>query len=607
MDLHKPEVVGDLHVFHGGEGLSLALSPVPLQGQVVGAQNHVLGGNGQGFPAGRGEDVQGGQDQLPGLHLGLDGEGNVNGHLVAVEVGVEGGADEGVDLKGFALHEDGLEGLDAVPMESGRPVEEDRMVLDRLFQAFPDLGGPLFDHLLGSGDGGVVLVLQEVDDEGFEELQGHDPGETALVELDVGVDHDDATSGVVHAFAQEVLTETAVLALEGVRKGLEGPVVGGQVLAPMGSVLQKGVHGLLEHPLLVLDDDLGSVLVDELAKPGVPVQDSPVELVKVGGGEGSALQLHQGTKVGREDGQNLENHPLRTVFGIQEGLQGPQPLGEFEFLLEGVFRLQAPPQLFHLFLGVDLAEKFLNGLGAHADAEIGVRELLEKLFQIRLGEDILLVDGALRLTGVEDDVPFEVDDPFQILLIEVQNQGDLAPRAAQVPDVGDRADQVDVAHPLASHLGFGHFDAALLADDPLVFFSLVFSAEALEILLGPEDLGAEEAVLLGLMGSIVNGLGLLDFSVRPLEDLFLRGKGDPHVVEGVNAHAPYAKIFLGNHFPSFSRTGSYSTSMLTFSSISGCSPWMYLCPLLFLRSSTLMARLINSRIRTLNASGRLGE
>ncbi len=39
-------------------------------------------------------------------------------HLVAVEVGVEGGADERMKLNGLPFHENRLKGLDAEPVES---------------------------------------------------------------------------------------------------------------------------------------------------------------------------------------------------------------------------------------------------------------------------------------------------------------------------------------------------------------------------------------------------------------------------------------------------------------------------------------------------------
>ena len=62
----------------------------------------------------------------------------------------------------------------------------------------------------------------------------------------------------------------------------------------------------------------------------------------------------------------------------------------------------------------------------------------------------------------------------------------------------DGGGQLDVAHALAAHLGARHFDAALVADDALVADALVLTAVALEVLGGPEDLLAEEPVLLRL-------------------------------------------------------------------------------------------------------------
>jgi len=87
--------------------------------------------------------------------------------------------------------------------------------------------------------------------------------------------------------------------------------------------------------------------------------------------------------------------------------------------------------------------------------------------------------------------------------------------------------QRDVAHPLAADLGLDDLDAALLADHPAVLHPLVAAAEALVVLHGPEDLGAEQAVALGLEGPVVDRLGLLHLAVRPRGDL-LRG-GDGHL------------------------------------------------------------------------------
>ena len=76
----------------------------------------------------------------PRLHLGLDAQGHVNRHLVAVEVGVESGADERVQADRLALDEHGLERLDAQPVERRRAVQHHRVLGDDLVEDVPDLG-----------------------------------------------------------------------------------------------------------------------------------------------------------------------------------------------------------------------------------------------------------------------------------------------------------------------------------------------------------------------------------------------------------------------------------------------------------------------------------
>ena len=75
-------------------------------------------------------------------------------------------------------------------------------------------------------------------------------------------------------------------------------------------------------------------------------------------------------------------------------------------------------------------------------------------------------------------------------------------------------------HALAAHLGASDLDAALVADDALIADSLVFAAMALPILCRTENLFAEQTVLFGLGCPVIYGLGLGDFSVRPLSDFF---------------------------------------------------------------------------------------
>ncbi len=51
------------------------------------------------------------QHQCRGFDLRFGRERNVNGHLVTVEVRIEGGTGQRMKLDGFTLHQHGLEGL----------------------------------------------------------------------------------------------------------------------------------------------------------------------------------------------------------------------------------------------------------------------------------------------------------------------------------------------------------------------------------------------------------------------------------------------------------------------------------------------------------------
>jgi hypothetical protein len=114
---------------------------------------------------------------------------------------------------------------------------------------------------------------------------------------------------------------------------------------------------------------------------------------------------------------------------------------------------------------------------------------------------------------VRDHVRGEVDDLLQVLRREVKQVAETARHALEVPDVGDRGGQLDVAHPLTPHLGAGDFHATALTDDALEPDPLVLTAVALPVPGRTEDLLAEEPVLLRLERAVVDGLRLLHFAV----------------------------------------------------------------------------------------------
>ena len=151
-----------------------------------------------------------------------------------------------------------------------------------------------------------------------------------------------------------------------------------------------------------------------------------------------------------------------------------------------------------------------------------------------LGLERRQVAVARLLVDRGDHVGREVDDLLEVLRGQVEQVAQPARDALEVPDVRDRRGQLDVAHPLTTHLGAGDLDAAALADDALEADPLVLAAVALPVPGRTEDLLAEEPVLLRLERAVVDGLRLLDLAVRPLTDVVRGGEADAQLVEEVD-------------------------------------------------------------------------
>src|SRR5687768_5181215 len=155
--------------------------------------------------------------------------------------------------------------------------------------------------------------------------------------------------------------------------------------------------------------------------------------------------------------------------------------------------------------------------------------LLVELARLVDGHEVLLLD-AVDL-GVEDHVLLEIEDLLEVAQGHVEELADAAGQPLEEPHVRHGGGELDVAHALAAHARARDFHAALVAHHARELHALVLAARALVVLGGPEDAGAEETVTLRLEGPVVDGLGLLHLTVRPVADL-LRGRQlDPDCIK----------------------------------------------------------------------------
>ena len=137
------------------------------------------------------------------------------GHLVTVEVGVERGTNQRMQLNGFAFNQNRLKRLDTQTVQGRRTVQHDRMFADHFFQDIPNFRHFLLYQFFSSFYGsGQTLDFQLVENKRFEQFQRHFLRQTTLMQTQVRTYGNHRTAGIVHTFTQQVLTETTAFTFD---------------------------------------------------------------------------------------------------------------------------------------------------------------------------------------------------------------------------------------------------------------------------------------------------------------------------------------------------------------------------------------------------------
>ena len=198
----------------------------------------------------------------------------------------------------------------------------------------------------------------------------------------------------------------------------------------------------------------------------------------------------------------IDDHLLRSK--LQEGVP--------DFIQARDLALAALADVLHFLIGSVLY--LLAGIGTRTGClqfcQVGL-ELGSALCDLGLGivlnvllfqqhfcfQSGLVVVASLFING-GDDVGSEVDDALKVLRSQVQQVAQAGRNALEVPDVGYRSGQLNVAHALTAHLGLGDLNAATLTDDALVADALVLTTSTLPVTGRSENALAEQAVLFRL-------------------------------------------------------------------------------------------------------------
>ncbi len=207
------------------------------------------------------------------------------------------------------------------------------------------------------------------------------------------------------------------LALEHVGERLERAIAGARDRASAAAVVEQRVDGLLQHALLVVDDDLRRAQVEQPLEAVVAVDDAAVEVVQVRGGEPAAVELDHRAELRRDDRDRLEHHVLGLVVRVDERRDDLEPLDGAALLL-ALGGLDLVLEVVALGVEVHLLEQVPDGLRAHAAAEVLAEPERRPEAILQLAEHRLVGDDVLGLHLAEQvpDLPHPLGGVLDVRL-----------------------------------------------------------------------------------------------------------------------------------------------------------------------------------------------
>ena len=149
--------------------------------------------------------------------------------------------------------------------------------------------------------------------------------------------------------------------------------------------------------------------------------------------------------------------------------------------------------------------------------------------ELQAGKRISIrVRGKSRLN---DDVALVVDDHVELLGRDSEQVADFVRKRTEVPNVRNRNHEADMAYALTANFLLGYLYATTVAHDTLVANAFILSARTFKVLYRTKNALTEQTVTLGLVGPVVDGLWLQDFSARLLEQELWRRQANGDLIE----------------------------------------------------------------------------
>ena len=368
VDIYTTFVQSHDSLFFRVESETFSLHACTFLSNIIQTKDHILRRNGNRVSVCGVKDVMGSQHQELCLQNSLVAQRQVNSHLVTIEVGVKSGTGQWVQLNSLTLDHLRLERQDTVTVQCRSTVQQNGVSFHHMLKNLIDNRLTAIDDLLSRLNRLHDTALNELtDDKRFIEFGSHLFRQTALVHLQLRTYHDNRTSGVVHTFTEQVLTETSLFTLERVRERFQRTVSLGLHSRSLTAVIEERVHCLLQHTFLVTQDHIRSLDLNQTFETVVTDDDATIEVVEVRGRKTTTVQRNERTKLRRSYRQRLKNHPLRTVLTVR-CTERLYYLQTFECFLTTLYRgrfVCCSTQLIAEFIEIEAAEQVIDCFSTH--------------------------------------------------------------------------------------------------------------------------------------------------------------------------------------------------------------------------------------------------
>ena len=254
----------------------------------------------------------------------------MHGHLVAVKVGIKGGANQRVQLNGLALNQGRFKRLNAEPVQRWRTVQHNRMLADHLIENIPNFRTFPLDHFFRLLDRRrQPLGFQTRIDKRLEQFQRHFLRQAALMQFQFGANNDHRAARIVNALAEQVLPEATLLAFQHVRQGFERAFIATRNHAATPPIVEQRIDGFLQHTLFIANDNVRRAQLNQPLQTVVPVDNAAIEVIQVRGRKTATIKGHERAQFRRNDRHDIHNHPFGTPTRAQKRFDNLQTLCQF--------------------------------------------------------------------------------------------------------------------------------------------------------------------------------------------------------------------------------------------------------------------------------------